>query len=286
MTHEAIEEVGDARAELRRLALELLDRCGQAVRDLHVPAAQLLHELEIVVARDGERSTRIHHRHRRAQYVRNAGTTIHEVAEEDDLAAVRMPPCGGVITKVAEGGEQLVELLAAAVHVADHVEGSVIAAAIVPHPFAHDGGAIDFLRRAQQVDTAEAFRLQVAERTSQLPGLLRYHVRSEGTIGARAVAFLAQLHGHVEYDGNREHVVLARERDERLPRLGLHVGGVDHGEEAAFESLRDDVVQQLERRTGGRLVVLVVGYESAAVVRGEHFEWPEVGAGEGALPAP
>ena len=53
----------------------------------------------------------------------------------------------------------------------------------------------------------------------------------------------------------------ARELDERLPRLGLDVGGVDDGQPPAREPLRRDEVQHLEGVLRRRLVVLVVGDE-------------------------
>ena len=78
-------------------------------------------------------------------------------------------------------------------------------------------------------------------------------------------------------------VELSRQRDQRLARLGLHVGGIDDREQAAREPLRRDEVQHLEGVTGRRLVVLVVGDQAAARVGRKHFGWLEVLAGERGL---
>lgn len=79
-------------------------------------------------------------------------------------------------------------------------------------------------------------------------------------------------------------MVLARQRDKRLPRLGLDVGGVNNGELARREALRRDQVQHLERVFGGCLVVLVVADEPAADVGREHLRRLEVLPGEGRFP--
>ena len=53
-----VDELLDLLRELRRLRLQLLQRLGQAMRDLHVLAPQLPHQFHVVVARHAQRRAR------------------------------------------------------------------------------------------------------------------------------------------------------------------------------------------------------------------------------------
>ena len=68
-------------------------------------------------------------------------------------------------------------------------------------------------------------------------------------------------------------------------RLALNVGGIDDGESRLRETPAGDEVQHRERVRGRRLVVLVVGDQAAAEVRGDHLGRREVRASERALAA-
>src|SRR5262245_44724171 len=78
-------------------------------------------------------------------------------------------------------------------------------------------------------------------------------------------------------------MVLAREVDERLARLALHVGGIDDGEPPAPEPLFGYVAKRVEGVRGRRLVALIVGDETTEGIRGEHLGRLEVAPGEGRL---
>ncbi len=103
--------------------------------------------------------------------------------------------------------------------------------------------------------------------------------------GRVGVALATHALRHVEHDGHGKHVILAGQLHQRLARLRLHVGGVDHGEQPALQPLAGDDVQQLERGSGHRLIVFVVGDQPSAVVRRERLEGPEMRARERALAA-
>src|SRR3712207_8039953 len=60
----------------------------------------------------------------------------------------------------------------------------------------------------------------------------------------------------VEHDRDREQIVLAGESDQRLARLALDVGRVDHRESPGCEPARRDEVQDRERILRRGLVVL------------------------------
>ena len=97
------------------------------------------------------------------------------------------------------------------------------------------------------------------------------HVVAEVAVGAARVARPADALRHVEHDRGRQHVVLARQRDQRAARVDLHVGRVDDGQPPRRQPLADDEVEQLERVGGGGLVVLVVGDQAAAEVGRDHL---------------
>ncbi len=85
---------------------------------------------------------------------------------------------------------------------------------------------------------AESFALEAAQRPAQLPRLLADDVGAEVAVGTRPVALVRDPLRHVEDDGHRQAVELARDLHEGLARLRLDVGGVHHGELARASRLR------------------------------------------------
>ena len=104
-----------------------------------------------------------------------------------------------------------------------------------------------------------------------------------GPVGAGRVALGAHLLGHVEHDGDGQHVVLLGQVDQLAAGVRLHAGRVDDGAAAGGQALARDVVQDVEGVLGGALVVLVVGDQAAAEVGGDDLGRLEVPAGEGGL---
>jgi hypothetical protein len=117
---QVVDEVHDRLPELRRLSFELGQGFRKAVRDLDVLAAQLAQELHLVIAGDAERGAGLDQLHDDPEDARDVWTSIDKVAEEDELATIRMPGCVDV---VAQRPEQGLELGAASMDVADDVEG-------------------------------------------------------------------------------------------------------------------------------------------------------------------
>ena len=254
-----------------------------------VLAAQRLEQLDLVVAGHAERCPGGHHAHDQAQHARGVRPPVDQVAHEDRAPARWVAgagrPAGGVALEgVAEFGQQLLEFGAAAVHVADDVERAALVPQIAEQPGPGDRGGGDLFGGAQEVDRAEPLPPEVVQAAPELAALAAEHVCAE--VPARGVALRAQLLRQVQDDRHRQHVVLAGQQDELAAGFGLHVGRVDDGEAAGRQPLTRDVVQQLERGRGGGLVVLVVGDQAAAEVRGDHLGRPEVRAGERRLARP
>ena len=90
MAHEVVDELGDALEEILRLAGELRQRFREAVRDLNVAPAELAHELHVVIARHAQRRAAGDGVHRELEHLGDFRPSIHEVADEDELAALRM----------------------------------------------------------------------------------------------------------------------------------------------------------------------------------------------------
>ena len=167
---------------------------------------------------------------------------------------------------IAEGAQQRHQLVEAAVHVADDVERSAQLAPVGWQAQPLDHGAVRLLRRAQQVDVAEALARQPPERTAQVLRLAPDDVRPEAPVGALPAAVLTEPLRQVEHDGHRLDVVRPGEGHQRAARVRLHVGGVDHGQAPASQTLRGDGVQQLEsvrRRLQAVLVVADQGAEAS-----------------------
>ncbi len=81
--------------------------------------------------------------------------------------------------------------------------------------------------RLEDEDVAEAFASEAAQRAPQLALLVRTTCGPKSRSGPRPVALVADSLRQIEDDRDRQHVVLARERDQRLARLRLDVGRVD-----------------------------------------------------------
>ncbi len=279
---QSVDELRDLLAELRVLGvlpLQLLHGLGEAVAVLDLAPLEVTAELVLVVAGHTQRVARRDHGHDAAQHPGAVGAAVHEVAHEHGGTAF-----GVGAPLVPQLGEQGVQFRAAAVDVADDVEGAGEVAEVVVAALQDDFGRVGLLLGAQYVNLAEAFALQPAQRTAQLPAMTPHDMTGHaGAVGPGGVARLTDLFRQVQHDGDGQHVVLPGELDELFAALWLHVGRVDDGEPARGETLARDVVEDVEGVPAGALVVLVVGDEAPAEVRGDDLGRLEVPAGEGGL---
>ena len=282
---QAVDEPGYLSAELLGLGVQLLHRGVQAVAALDVLAAQRLEQLGLVVAGHAERGPGRDHAHDQAQHARRVRAPVDQVADENrapgaGVAGTGRAACRVAVDLVAELGEQLLEFGPAAVHVADDVERPGLVPQVAVQPGPGDRGRRDLLRGVQHVHGAEPFAGQPSQPPAELSALAAEHVRAEVPVRAAGVPLRAELLRQVEHDRGRQHVVLAGQHDQLAAGFGLHVGGVDDGEPAGFEALAGDELEHLERGLRGGLVVLVVGDQAAAEVRGDHLGRLEVRPGE------
>src|SRR5262249_34252906 len=96
---------------------------------------------------------------------------------------------------VTEPLEQLLELSAAAVNVADDVERAALVPLVGPERRPLEGGGLDLLGAFEEEDVAEAFASEVAERLAELRVLVAHDARAEVAVGPPTVALLADLLG-------------------------------------------------------------------------------------------
>ena len=263
----------------------------QPVVDLHVPSAQGSQQLGVVVAGQAEGGAGLDHGPHDPQGVEGAWAAIHQVAEEHRPAAVGMRVDWGGIAEelrlarggVAETGEQRLQLAGTAVLVTDYVEWTMLTFAVVPKRLAIDRRRSGLLHGREGEDVAEALAAQPAQRVAQVGGLPAYHMGAKVAVRARGIPIVADALGDIEDDGHRQAVVAARKLHKRAARSMLHVGGVDHSQPAGGESLRGDVVEDLEGVVRSGLVVFVIRDKGAAEVGGDGLGGQEVGTCEGAL---
>src|SRR3954453_1271032 len=109
--------------------------------------------------------------------------------------------------------------------VADDIERAVLVAPIRPEPRTCDASRLNLLGCFQGEDVAEALAFQPAQRAAQILELATNDVRAEVTVGTCAVALLAEPLGQIENDRYRQHMELARQRDQWLTCLRLPFGG-------------------------------------------------------------
>src|SRR5881296_2117310 len=105
-------------------------------------------------------------------------------------------------------------------------------------------------------------------------------------MAALLVALDAKTLGQVENDRDRGAAVSHCQREERPARLRTDAGGVDHRELSRAQPLAGDRAHQAKCAARGRHVVLVVGYELTAAVRGDDLGRPKILRGKGRLASP
>ena len=127
--------------------------------------------------------------------IEDPGATVHEVAQEHRLATLGMDE--GPVTPerivavqaglhVAESSEESLQLVAAAVDIADDVERAVLVSLVVPERHALDGRRLDLLGRVEHEDVPEALPLEPPQRPSELRLLVADDVRAEVPVGSLA----------------------------------------------------------------------------------------------------
>ena len=291
MADEPVEELGDlARGTPAARASICAERLGQAVRDLHVPAPQLPQQLHVVVAGHAERRARARPcpspaAARRAM----SGPRSTRSPTKTRLAARRVArrrPAGRrrrARPRSRARSSSVSQLVAAAVHVADDVERPVLVPAVVPERLPLD-------RRPRRPPPATSStktwrkpsRSQAAQRPrAAAPSGWRTTCGPKSRSGRPRLRSWQSSLRQVEDDRDRQAVVLAGQRDERLAGLRLDVGGVDHRQPARAPAACAAMKCSTSKASvGRRLVVLVVGDQPAADVRREHLGRLEVLARE------
>src|SRR5579863_6926058 len=108
----------------------------------------------------------------------------------------------------------------------------------------------------QYMDSAKTFALKVSQTSSELLGLLPDYVWPEITIRPPTIALVAKLLRQVKNNRDGNAVKLPSQRHDWLAGLGLHIRGVNYYQLARGESLRRNVIQDIERIVRGRLAIL------------------------------
>ena len=146
---------------------------------------------------------------------------------------------------VAEQPEQRFELVAAAVHVADDVERTMLvacrstAASFMTAASTSSGlSSTNTWRKPSRPSRSDRRTCDCCWRMTCGPKC--------GPFGPSLVALLAEPFGQVEHDGDRQAVVFAGKLDQRLAGLRLYVGGVDDGQPCPAPAAGGDVVQECE----------------------------------------
>jgi hypothetical protein len=159
------------------------------------------------------------------------------------------------------------------VKVAKDIEGAGLILLVVPERRATD---LNFFGWVKNVDVSEAFFFEPAKAFLEIKKLPSNDDRAEVTIGAKEVAFLADLLWRVDDKSDGKAVVFAGLFDEALAVFGANVGGVDYSEEASGQALFKQVVECIESVTGAGLVVLIITDKAAEEVGREDFGWEKV----------
>ena len=169
--------------------------------------------------------------------------------------------------------EQLLQLVAAAVDIADDVERAVLVPLVVPERHSLDDRRLDLLGRLQHEDVPEPLPLEPPSDRRSCDFWLRTTCGPKSRSARPAVALLTDPLGQVEHDRHRQAVVLPGQFHQRLAGLGLDVGGVNHREPPQGQPLPGDEPEHLEGVVRDRLVVLVVARPSPGRRRTREPPW-------------
>ena len=247
---------------------------------LDLSALQGPNQPRIVVARYAQGDARLYHAHDQREDAGGIGPAVHQIADKDGLAPRRRLHLfpGDAIP---QPGEQGLELGATPVYIADDVKRTALLATVGPQLLPHHFDPRHVCGRAQGKGAAKALALEALEAAAQLTVLSRDHVGRQVAVGALGRTLLAEGSGYVEDDGYRLGVIALGQFYQRLARLGLDVGRIDHGQKAPRQAASGDKVQRGERIACGLLAVFVVRDQAAKKVCGEHLGREEVRVGKG-----
>ena len=281
MAHESAEEFRDAVFKFLALRLQLGDCFVDAVGRGNLFAAQVLYQLDVVVAGNGNRAAAVNHIHDQTQHVRAARTSVAEVAEEGSLASLGVDERPVFVADVAQSEKQLFQLVAAAVNVPDDVEGSVLVLFVVPHLCADNLGVFELFGAADHVDKAEALFFQAVDALAHSGIMAVKHPFGKRSVGAFPAALQNERFRHVYDDRRGVNVHALRKFDDLFAGSPLNVGRVHDGQLKVGQPLFGGVVQQVERVGGCFLAVFVVADHSPEEVGGQHLRRSEVCARKG-----
>ena len=130
------------------------------------------------------------------------------------------------LDSVTEAIEQGCEFVEAAMHVPDDVERPVILPPIRPKRLPLQLGCFSSLGGLHDVDMSEALFAEAPQALAELPGLIAGDVRAESPL-ARPVPLVAYRRVDVEYQCDRESVVLPRESHQMRAILAPNRSAVD-----------------------------------------------------------
>lgn len=243
---------------------------------------QIFEQFDVVVAGHGDRASRLHHVHDQPQHVGVLLSPVAEIAEKSRLPPLRM----GVYPLrfyIAEFLKEHFQLVAAAVNVADDVEGTVFLPLVVPEFRADDLGGFRLFRGIEDKDKTKALPFQTPDAPPHLPAVLPDDPIGKISVGTGFVALRKQLFGHVENDRHGVDVLLPREIDDLFPRALLDVGRVDDGQFSVGQALARRVEQEVEGVARNALIVFVVADHPPEKVGGQHLRGLEMPLGKTAL---
>jgi hypothetical protein len=144
-----------------------------------------------MIAGDCERTSGCDHVHDEPQDARRIRTAVDQITDEDRAAPIGMfahRATTALVRDIAKQIEQSLQLLAAAVDVADDVERPVVCAPVAPQTLAHDHCSRDAFLGMQHVHPTKAFALEAPQRLFQAPNMVMHHRTRDVAVLAALVA--------------------------------------------------------------------------------------------------
>jgi hypothetical protein len=197
------------------------------------------------------------HAHRYTQGIRRVRPPVGEIAYEDHFPVLGRYDSDRPVTAViapynaiAELGQKSLELIGAAMNVADDVEGTMIIALVCPEGLTRDYGGFDALDTGKLPDRTETLALKATETSAHFRHHPLHHLHSKSAVRPRLVTLDANVDTGIKHNGDGQGVPLPSQRDPALTIRRAHIGGVDNSQLPVFQPLAGDLAYQVERIAG------------------------------------
>ncbi len=269
-------------ALLRRQRLDLRNTLLQAMLDLDFMALEMTQQLHVMVARHAKRLPGLNHAPDEIDRLDYFWPAIHQIAQKDDPASLRVAPASLSIGLVAKLLQEFLQLIQAAMYITDQIERAALSAPVRPERLALDARRLNLCWR-QHKDVAKAFMLQTTQPGVQRLHMIAHHMRAKLTIRPSGIPLLADALRHVQHNRCRQHILLFGNLEQMGAILWLDIGCIDDRQFAQLQPQPGNIVQRVESCLSDALLIGVITDDGTIMIGTEYLRRAEMARRKGAF---